>query len=376
MSAPRKILLVFPVGERGGAERVFTAIARHLDRRRFEPVAWFLRPGSLVQEIQALDVPTFLDPITRLSDPVNYWRTVKAGRQLIINESIQLVLSSLGYGHLYGGVAALCANVDAIWWQHGIASLTNWIDQLAVAIPAKLIITSSYIAARAHADALSLNGTPLTVIHPGIEPAPDRVWDRQLVLKEFGIEPGATVVATIGRLQPGKGQDVLIRAASLLIERYRQVMFLVVGSELFNKSQGYESMLKRLAAELGVADHIVFTGLRHDIDRLLSATDVFVHPATAPESFGLAVVEAMAAGKPVIVTDVGGPRETVVDGYTGMIIPPRDVQQLVHALAVLIERPSLREAMGQAARAHVLEHFSQQTMIRKVESALAAVLEC
>lgn len=374
MSAASKILLVFPVGERGGAERVFAAIARHLDRSRFEPVAWFLRPGSLVQEIQAGGVRTYLDPITRLSDPVNYWRTVRAGQQLIVNESVQLVLSSLGYGHLYGGAAALCAGVDAIWWQHGIASLTNWVDQLAVTIPARLVITSSYVAARAHADAFSLNGTPLVVIHPGIEPAPSMVWDRQAVLQEFDIEPRATIIGAISRLQRGKGHDVLIRAASLLIQRYPQLRFLVVGSELFNRTEGYQSELKRFAAELGVADHIIFTGFRHDIDRLLSAIDIFVHPATAPESFGLAVVEAMAAGKPVIVTDVGGPRETVIDGRTGVIIRPHDVHQLVETLTMLIERPSWRETLGQAARARALEHFSQWTMLRKVESVLEATL--
>ncbi|MBI3950636.1 MAG: glycosyltransferase family 4 protein [Acidobacteria bacterium] len=378
MTSPSQILLVFPVGECGGAESVFMAIARHLDRSRFEPAAWFLRTGPLVEEVRTLGVNVFLHPITRLSDPVNFWRTVKAGRRLIIDAHIRLVLSSLGYGHLYGGIAAHQAGVDAVWWQHGIASPMNLIDQLAVSIPAKMIITSSRVAARAHVEVFGMNGIRLEVIHPGVEIAPDhpdRVASRQVVLDELGIQPGKVVIAAISRLQPGKGQDIFIRSASSALRRYPQVMFLLVGSEMFGMDRGYELRLKRLAVDLGIEDKIVFTGFRRDVPRLLEAIDIFVHPATAPESFGLSVVEAMAAGKPVIVTDVGGPRETVIDGQTGLIVQPNNEQQLSEAIETLLANAQLREQLGRSARDYAGAHFSQRTMIEKVEAALHSVLE-
>ncbi len=377
MKAPSKILLVFPVGERGGAEMVFAAIAQHLDRSRFEPIAWFLRPGPLVEEVKALGVKTFQHSITRLSDLVNYWQMVKAGQRIITDEQVRLVLSSLGYGHLYGGAAAHRAGVSAIWWQHGIASPMNWIDRFAASMPSRLIITSSQVAARAHREAFGTNGTRLEVIHPGVNVSsnqPTVAVSRQAVLDEFGIESGTAVIAAVGRLQPGKGQDVLIRAAPLILRRHPNIKILFIGSEMFGMNQGYKRELKRLAADVGIEDRVVFTGFRQDIARLLTAVDIFVHPATAPESFGLAVVEAMAAGKPVVVTDVGGPRETVIDGQTGLIVQPGNEQQLSDAIGVLLNDLQLRERLGQSARTHVLAHFSQQAMIQKVEAGLASVL--
>jgi glycosyltransferase involved in cell wall biosynthesis len=377
MAVPSKILLVFPVGERGGAESVFCAIAEHLDRKRFEPVAWFLRPGPLVEEVKALGASVFLQPITRLSDPVNFCRTVRAGRRLIKEEQIRLVFSSLGYGHLYGGAAARAAGVAAIWWQHGIASPVNWIDQLAIGIPARLIIASSQVAARAHGQASGANGTRLEVIHPGVDIAQDQPnlsTSRQSVLDELGIEPDTVVIATISRLQPGKGQAVLIRAARSVLRQHPRVTFLLVGSEMFGMDQGCERELRRLAADLGIAEKIIFTGFRRDIPTLLQAIDIFVHPATAPESFGLSVVEAMAAGKPVVVTDVGGPGETVINGQTGLIVQPNNDGQLSEAIGRLLSHPPLREELGQSARAHACAHFSRPAMIQKVEAALLSVL--
>lgn len=376
MTSPSKILLVFPVAELGGAERVFMALVQHLDRRRFEPVAWFLRPGPLVEQVRALGAKVVLQAITRLSDPRNLWRTVAWGRRLIEVERISLVFSSLGYGHLYGGLAAWRAGVKAIWWQHGLASPMNWIDRMASRIPSALIITSSQAAARAQAEAFGGHGR-VEVIYPGVEvasDAPDPAWARLSVRREFGLAPDSVLIACVSRLQPGKGQIVLLRAASEMLWRFPQVKILLVGGEMFGMNPGYERRLKRLTRELGIEDRVVFTGFRQDIARLLAAIDIFVHPATAPESFGLSVVEAMAAGKPVIVTDVGGPRETVVDGQTGLIVPPHDERRLREAMITLLENPQLGQSLGRAAQIHARAQFSQSAMIEKVEAALLRAL--
>ncbi len=377
-TTPDKILLVFPVGERGGAETVFCTLAEHLDRRRFQPMAWFLRPGSLVEEMRAKGIDVFLTPITRLRDLANVWRTVQTGRQFILGEGIRLVVSSLGYGHIYGGLAAWRAGVKAIWWQHGIASAKNWVDRIASRIPARLIITSSHIAARRHAEVYGANGGRLKVIHPGVELVPDQMLSaahRRIVSERLGLHPRATVVACIGRFQPGKGQAVLIRAAAEVCQRHPNVMVLLVGSEMYGLDRGYERELKRLVATLDLQKNVLFAGFCRDVTAIWPAVDLVVHPATAPESFGVSIIEAMAAGKPVVVTDVGGPGEVVVHGESGWLVAPDDERALSRAILMLIESPSLRRRLGRAARQRVATHFSRRAMIRRVEAAFRSVLE-
>lgn len=373
-----KILLVFPVGERGGAEAVFCTLAEHLDRRRFQPMAWFLRSGSLIQEMRAKEIEVFLTPITRLRDLANVWRTVGAGRRFILREGIRLVVSSLGYGHVYGGLAAWRAGVKAIWWQHGMASAGNWVDRLAARIPAKLIIASSHVAAHRHARVYGTNGARLEVIHPGVDLVPDRLLSaahRRTVSEKLGLHPRATVIACVGRFQPGKGQAVLIRAAAEVCRRHPNVVFLLVGSEMYGLNRGYERELKRLVAALNLQRNVLFTGFCRDVATIWAAVDVVVHPATAPESFGVSIIEAMAAGKPVVATDVGGPGEIIIHGESGWLVEPDDERALSRAILMLVENPPLRQRLGRAARQRVVAHFSRRAMVQRAEAAFRSVLE-
>jgi glycosyltransferase involved in cell wall biosynthesis len=114
----------------------------------------------------------------------------------------------------------------------------------------------------------------------------------------------------------------------------------------------------------------VWAGHRNDIAALLSAVDVVACPSHR-EPFSLVALEALAAGRPVVGTTVGGLPEVIVDGVTGLLVPPRDPKRLAAALVALLADPDRRRRLGQAAAAHAQEHFSAAQQVPRIESALA-----
>lgn len=375
-SKTRRVLFVLPVAEQGGAESLWVDFLRRYDRRRLAPSVVFLRDGPLVERIMELGVETIVQPITRLRSPLNYWRTVWKLRQLIGRTEAEVVFSSLGYGHVYGGMAARLARRPAVWWQHGIAQAENLIDRWASRIPAQVVVTSSEAAATAHCRAFATRREKVRVIYPGVNverlasPDPSRVADLR---RQLGLERASAVIATIGRLEPGKGQDDFLRAARLVQRTSKDARFLIVGSTMFGMNHGYEDKLRRMALDLGLGHGVIFTGFRRDIPELLAVSDMLVHAAHDPESFGLVLVEAAAAGKPVVATDVGGPREIVIHGRTGILVPPGQPELLAQAICDLLGNPDRRRTMGIAAARRARQQFDITHTVEEIHSVIEDV---
>jgi glycosyltransferase involved in cell wall biosynthesis len=132
--------------------------------------------------------------------------------------------------------------------------------------------------------------------------------------------------------------------------------------------------IKALAASLGLAGEVHFLGTRRDVPDLLNAMDIFVLPSYS-EGVSLALLEAMAAGLPVIATAVGGLPEVVTDGENGLLIPPRDAEALATALARLLEASDFAKKLGQNARKHVREHFSLDRLGREINEIYEELVE-
>ena len=177
---------------------------------------------------------------------------------------------------------------------------------------------------------------------------------------ELGIPEQAPLAGEIARLCDVKGQRELIRAAAQVPE----LRVVLVGEDL-EAGGAFRAGLEREAEKLGVGDRVHFTGYRADAQALLDELDVFVLPSWI-EGLPLTVLEAMARGKPVVATPVGGTPELVVDGETGVLVPPRDAEALADALRSLAADPERARALGAAGRARVAEHFSAQAMTRRV----------
>lgn len=192
---------------------------------------------------------------------------------------------------------------------------------------------------------------------------------RERVLTELGISAGTPVVGIFGRLIALKGHSVLMNAVRRL-ER-DDVHVLVVGGTQLNEVKGREYLDKliRLTQDLGIANRVHFTQFRSDVRDLMSACDV-VCSASEWETFGLTLVEAMMCGKPVVATDVSGPREIVVSGVTGYLYPVGDSETLGRHLGHLLADPDLARRMGQAGRQRALELFEVNRNLQQLDDAI------
>jgi glycosyltransferase involved in cell wall biosynthesis len=161
------------------------------------------------------------------------------------------------------------------------------------------------------------------------------------------------MVANVG---PGKGFEYLLEATALIKQRYPAAKFLFVGGMLQNRRAYWNSLLHR-TEELGLAKDVFFTGWRADVPQLLRSMSIYVHPSES-ESCGMAILEASATGLPVVATDVGGPRELVLEGVTGLLIEPRNPAQIADAVIRLLELQELARNMGNAGVERMRRFFS------------------
>jgi len=173
------------------------------------------------------------------------------------------------------------------------------------------------------------------------------------------------LVATVARLDPVKHLETLIEAVALVRSNARRVELLVIGD-------GPERPhLEASAHAAGVADRVRFAGHRSDVRELLPAADVFVNCSTS-EGISLTILEAMASRLPVVATRVGGTPEVVIDGVTGLLVPPRAPAAVADALSALSRDPDRRAALGIAGRDRVERSFSIEQMVGQYEQAYLA----
>jgi glycosyltransferase involved in cell wall biosynthesis len=175
----------------------------------------------------------------------------------------------------------------------------------------------------------------------------------------FGIQPEETVIGVVSKLWEGKGHEVLIDALARLLEGGCRVKLLVVG-------EGYlEEKLKEKVKELGIEQNVIFTGFWSDVPEITALLDISVLPSFY-EGMGRVVLEAMAAGKPVVASRVGGIPEFVEDEVTGYLISPGDVDALVQKLETLISDSDLRQKMGQKGAERMRDEHSAETMVNRI----------
>ena len=171
------------------------------------------------------------------------------------------------------------------------------------------------------------------------------------------IPPGRFVIGSVGALRPEKAHEDILRAAGVLLRRGVPVSVVLVGEG------PRASYLKQVAAEEGMADSVVFSGLTDDVRPLLAMMDVFVLSSVAVETFSNAALEAMACSRCVVLSDVGGAREMIVNGESGFLYTPGTVSELAEVLGTLYQNETLRESVAAAARRRALDLFSFRVML-------------
>lgn len=194
-----------------------------------------------------------------------------------------------------------------------------------------------------------------------------RGFDRAQKKEALGIQPGESVVGIVARLTPAKDHSNLLRAFKIVLDSGARATLLVVGDGELRRE------LEAETAALGIRDRVIYLGSRSDVPELLGLMDVFVL-SSYTEGLAMTLLEAMAAGLPVVATAVGGNTEAVADGETGIIVPPRDAPALAGAVRELLLDRDKSTAMGQNGRRRAFALFGIDTMVRKYEKIYYSII--
>ncbi|MEL6149948.1 MAG: glycosyltransferase family 4 protein, partial [Chloroflexota bacterium] len=215
----------------------------------------------------------------------------------------------------------------------------------------------------------------IEVTYPGVDTSRfnPRV-DGSAVREQIGAA-GCQVVVMVGRFQSVKGHDTFIEMAARVLQRLPRTHFIIAGENIQSgRDSGYKRrILERVGRSRRLSTHIHFLGHRNDIEVVMAAADVVVTPSHF-ESFGVVNVEAMAAGKPVVSTNRGGPAETVVDGVTGFLVPPKDPDAMATRVIELLYSDATRHSFGTAGRMRAQQVFSADAVAERFAVRVDALL--
>jgi len=180
----------------------------------------------------------------------------------------------------------------------------------------------------------------------------------------FNLPKNDRLIGVLGRLDPQKGQEILLHAVPGVVKKHPTARFVIAGDETAGES-GYKARLEHVSRTLAIEKRVTFLPFTNDVPRLLAALDVLVLPSFS-ETYGLVIVEAMAMKTPVIATNAGGVPEIVTNGRTGLLVEPRDSDALGRAIHSLLVNISLRSKITRAARTETLRRFDFSLTVEKL----------
>lgn len=355
----------------GGAEASLYHLVRRLDRSRYSAFVLCPEPGSLVEKLLAEQISIEITPLPA-------WRKLKSFPSRFTTLHRLTSFARIGSVHL-------------------IHSNTIWVNPYAQRVGEKLkipvvchlrdlirrdqvkkyaldkvdIIIPISNAVRRPLEEAGIQSARIRRIYNGVNVS-TFAHGKDVLRENFPIH--GYLMGIVGQLNPRsqwKGQRDFIQAAAEVVRHRSDVYFAVVGGDSSPASapghMSYIRKLKELAGELGIADRVIFTGFRDDIPDVMTSLDVLVSASWA-EPFGRVIIEAMAAGKPVIATMAGGAPEIVQDGVTGILVPPRDPQAIAGAALRMFRDDRMRQEMGRAGQRRVQEHFSLERNTRETQA--------
>lgn len=374
-----KILYISHSARIGGAEVCLLTLVKNLDERRFEPVVVFPTRGLLRKAVADLGIRTYVSPLewwiraqgefSFKGRPVR--ERVAALTRIIHAEQPQLIHSNTSVVW-EGALAAQLTGVPHLWHIHEILAMhpvlrplfpLPTVCEIMNELSQQIVVVSEAVKSRL---VDGIDAHKLLVISNGIDKPPD--FQAQAVTGEWGLReelglPAYAILAiTVGSLVPEKGHAVLLEAAALMRRNAGHIHFILVGG-------GHPLAVRALKQQIRALDltaTVHYIGFRRDVQRLIANSDLSVLPSHT-DAFPLAVLEAMAARKPVVATDSGGAAEMVVDGASGYLVSVGDAAQLAARIAVLAGDAAQREQMGRCAQQRFNERYTAQIYVERFQ---------
>lgn len=320
------------------------------------------------------------NPLEALKFAAANFPAVRRLARIIREERVDIVHVNEFYD-LYAGASAWITGRKCVW--HVRADFSDHplihylIPRILLLLADRIVVVSRSVENRVFLDQglrskkilrIPDPGPDPAVFHPGVNPA--------AVREELGIEAGQPVVSLVAKLSRRKGHETLIRAVPRVLDAHPGAVFLVVGGELDGvQHREYARRLRAIPEELRVEERVLFTGYRADIFRVMAASDLVVHCSTYADPFPGVVLQAMAAGKPVIASNRGGTGEQIESGVSGLLVDPGDPRALAQAVNDLLADRFQRERMGAAGRRRVRTVFAGEKYFDRLTQLYAELLE-
>ena len=392
-SDPKNILFFSSFGNlRWGGQRSLDHLVTRLDRDRYRPVVLLPTDEDLAEALRARGVEVVIHelPPLRLMNPMSCLSSIRNLMRLVATCNISLMHTDGPRNTLYAGLVArrsttttpagsgLTGNppsADSVSRRKSIpvvfhvrASKRDRYDRIIYGCATRIILVAGSLRNRFD---WAKDNCKFRTIYNGVDlkQFDERASTPPTVETRVLSDNGITIVCA-GRVEPGKGQHDLVEACAKLMDAGIVFRLLLAGD---TTDRAYLEKCRRRAVELRIDDRVTFAGHIGNIPGLLRSADIFVLP-TYGEAFSRAIIEAMAAGKPVVATDVGGAREAIEESVCGFLVRPADPAALGDRILLLARDASIRQRFGAAARKRVEERFTIEQNVREIEKLYTDLL--
>ncbi|MEJ2405842.1 MAG: glycosyltransferase family 4 protein [Candidatus Thiodiazotropha sp.] len=369
----------------GGSHYCLLEICRALDKQRYDATVIFYEENDLTDEFRntgftvrieqpfkvstsGKNLPPLLRRIVRLSQ--NYFNMlvtrVFIWRKILKQENADILHLNNTFTINYDAIlAAKVCGIKVVSHVRGIDKHLRGFAKIMTRFIDRIIVISN--AVKDNLRNQGIDDDRKRLIYDGIN-------ERRIVSnlrsryleKAYSLDDQRVIFGLVGNIKPWKGQRVLLEAEQLLKRKYANFYCFFVGAVA---DQQYEAEFEAFVERNGLAEHVIFTGYQKNIPDIVNSFDIFVHASIEPEPFGIVILEAMALRKPVIASDIGAPREIIVDKESGRLFDARNPQNLADCLFELIKNPLERNEMGEAG----YQRFNKYFTIEKNVSNIARV---
>ncbi len=373
-----------------GAGIVLIRLIKNINKNRFRPIVFTNKKNeALMRILEEENIPYWKSNAFRDFKSMHYFETgfgvkkIIARIALIYRITIELVPCIRRYKihlihannypvSLYCTFAALFTKTPFIFHEHNMRKIRfhSWLNYKFVGITCAKTVTVSD-ACKKNLNC-AIHQKKLLTIRNGVDLEKGDHTRGYNIRKCFNIGHDDPVMAIIGQPREEKGAHIFIEAAAGVIKSFPHAKFLIVGY-LFQDE--YQKGLYKLVEDLKLKQNVIFTGWRSDTPNIISSIDILVHCRLSPEPAALVLIEAMAASKPVIVSDTGGSREIVLHDIAGKIYPVGDSEALSEAIIELLKDPKARERMGIAGRNRVEQKFTLHRHVKEFQALYSNILE-
>ncbi|MDD2337020.1 MAG: glycosyltransferase family 4 protein [Geobacteraceae bacterium] len=347
-----------------GDASITRIVEKIVENSRSQNINWHIGALSPIGDMQSVFNELNCNTVDFSSDTGRKEKTTLRIREYLTNHKIDIIHThtprtilqvTLALGKKLPTVHLATKHIlnspgDRRWgWMYAV------LDRLALYLPDEIVAVSHTLYKQILANP-GLRTEHVSVIQNAIDCeyfyAPEQ---RENCRLEYGLKPTDFLIGSVGRLDKVKRYDLLLQGFSEIVRDHPNARLMIIGDG------SLKEMLVSLATKLGVADSLILPGFRKDIPRLLAAMDVYVQ-TSVNEGLSLSILEAMASKKAVIITDVGGAREIVMQTKTGIIIQPYSIRAIAGAISELIIKPKMRLAIASSAREYVTREFNFQRM--------------